>query len=187
MRRCLASTKDGDRPLCQGHAPESLGQVPTLEPSGNRRRRAWLVFLLLVVFAVLYGVWQFYPLLQVNQGSRESEKEITRWSTTIPADKEVSPVLPPPVAASPAPVRVVENLGNRNRLQLRARSRKRPPAQRRSEAERDQASEDGWLSLTGIVKERTWLRITIDGKEEKEYLFQPGSRPQWRARKNFTC
>ncbi len=45
--------------------------------------------------------------------------------------------------------------------------------------------EDGWLSLTGIVKERTWLRITIDGKEEKEYLLQPGSRPQWRGKGSF--
>jgi hypothetical protein len=50
---------------------------------------------------------------------------------------------------------------------------------------RDQANEDGWLSLTGIVKERTWLRIRIDGEEEKEYLLHPGSRPQWRGKESF--
>jgi hypothetical protein len=61
-----------------------------------------------------------------------------------------------------------------------------PPSPKEGERPaREQAGEDGWLSLTGIVKERTWLRITIDGKEEKEYLFQPGSRPQWRGKERF--
>ena len=42
-----------------------------------------------------------------------------------------------------------------------------------------------WLVLQGIVKERTWVRIIVDGQEPKEYIFQPGSRPQWKARESF--
>ena len=171
----------------KGMPPESPGRVPTLEPSGNRWRRAWLVFLLLVVLAVLYGVWQFYPFLQVNQGSRESEKrdhEVVLQ--TIPADKEVSPVLSQPVAASPAPVRVVEEPRKQEPAPVKSAIQEAASSPKEvGSPERDRASEDGWLSLTGIVKERTWLRITIDGKEEKEYLFQPGSRPQWRGKEKF--
>ena len=171
----------------KGMPPESPGRVPTLEPSGNRWRRAWLVFLLLVVLAVLYGVWQFYPFLQVNQGSRESENRDRQLvSPTISADKEGSPVLSQPMAASPAPVRGVEEPTKQEPAPVMSAIQVAPSSPKEvGSPERDRASEDGWLSLTGIVKERTWLRIRIDGKEEKEYLFQPGSRPQWRGKEKF--
>jgi len=42
-----------------------------------------------------------------------------------------------------------------------------------------------WLVLEGIVKGRTWIRIIIDDQEPKEYIFQPGSSPQWKARESF--
>ena len=41
------------------------------------------------------------------------------------------------------------------------------------------------LVLTGIVKERTWIRICVDDQEPKEYIFQPGSRPQWKGVHGF--
>ena len=41
------------------------------------------------------------------------------------------------------------------------------------------------LILTAIVKERTWVRVSIDDKKPKEYIFGPESRPQWRALKSF--
>jgi cytoskeleton protein RodZ len=39
--------------------------------------------------------------------------------------------------------------------------------------------------LTGHVKERTWIRICVDDQEPKEYIFQPGSRPQWKGVHGF--
>ncbi|MBW2065777.1 MAG: DUF4115 domain-containing protein [Deltaproteobacteria bacterium] len=41
------------------------------------------------------------------------------------------------------------------------------------------------LILTGIVKDKTWVRICIDDQDPKEYIFKPGSRPQWRAKHGF--
>ena len=41
------------------------------------------------------------------------------------------------------------------------------------------------LLLTGIVKMRTYVKIYIDNDPPKEYIFRPGSRPQWEARKGF--
>lgn len=42
-----------------------------------------------------------------------------------------------------------------------------------------------WLVLKGTVNARTWIRLHIDDQEPKEYIFQPGARPQWKAREGF--
>jgi cytoskeletal protein RodZ len=39
--------------------------------------------------------------------------------------------------------------------------------------------------LTGHVNARTWIRICVDDQEPKEYIFQPGSRPQWKGMDGF--
>jgi cytoskeletal protein RodZ len=39
--------------------------------------------------------------------------------------------------------------------------------------------------LTGIVNLRTYIKIYVDENQPKEYIFQPGSRPQWTAREGF--
>jgi len=41
------------------------------------------------------------------------------------------------------------------------------------------------LILKATVKERAWVRVTIDGERPKEYIFDPGSSPEWRAHKGF--
>jgi cytoskeletal protein RodZ len=41
------------------------------------------------------------------------------------------------------------------------------------------------LVLKGNVKERTWMRVSVDGGDPKEYIFEPGSRPQWKGERLF--
>ena len=41
------------------------------------------------------------------------------------------------------------------------------------------------LVLKGLVKERTWIRIKIDGGKAKEYIFDPGTSPIWKAKQVF--
>ena len=41
------------------------------------------------------------------------------------------------------------------------------------------------LLLKGHVKERTWVRITIDGLQSKEYVLGPSDKPEWEAKKGF--
>jgi cytoskeletal protein RodZ len=163
---------------------ESPGQVPRPESSGKRRRSAWLIGLALVVLASLYGVWLSFPSFQVPQVPRGNERrEKEPPSQPAPAEKEATP---PPVASSPAQGRAAEEPPKTEPAPVQAAVQESPATPKAAESPvRDQAGEDGWLSLTGIVKERTWLRIRIDGKEEKEYLLQPGSRPQWRGKENF--
>ena len=41
------------------------------------------------------------------------------------------------------------------------------------------------LVLKGIVNARTWVRIYIDDQEPKEYIFQPGNMPLWKAKEGY--
>jgi len=92
-----------------------------------------------------------------------------------------------PAVASPPPVRPAEEPVETEATRAQSPSQEVPVTPQGTEVPaRDQAKDDDrWLSLTGTVREMTWLRITIDGKEEKEYLFQPGARPQWRGKEKF--
>lgn len=41
------------------------------------------------------------------------------------------------------------------------------------------------LILTASVLEKTWIRVFVDGENPKEYIFNPGSNPVWRASEGF--
>jgi cytoskeletal protein RodZ len=41
------------------------------------------------------------------------------------------------------------------------------------------------LILKASVLEETWIRIFVDGHPPKEYIFRPGSKPEWRADEGF--
>ncbi|MFC1891003.1 helix-turn-helix domain-containing protein [Thermodesulfobacteriota bacterium] len=43
----------------------------------------------------------------------------------------------------------------------------------------------GLLTLDGIINIRSYVKIYIDDQPAKEYIFRPGSRPQWRGNKGF--
>ncbi len=47
------------------------------------------------------------------------------------------------------------------------------------------APETHELVLTGIVNMRTYVRMYVDDNPPKEYIFQPGSRPQWTGKEGF--
>jgi hypothetical protein len=41
------------------------------------------------------------------------------------------------------------------------------------------------MTLKAYVREGTWLRIFVDDQDPKEYIFRPGSQPEWRAKAGF--
>jgi cytoskeleton protein RodZ len=182
------------------HMPsESPGLATHLGPSRNRRPGAWMVLLVLAILAAVYGMWHFYPSLQVNPGSRAAENRDHKEASAISQPAVVGPpavaspsavaippaVTIPPALASSSPLRPVEAPLKQEPAPARRVGQDTPSAPQGGKPPEKADDADGWLSLTGIVRERTWLRITIDGKEEKEYLFQPGSRPQWKGKGSF--
>jgi cytoskeletal protein RodZ len=52
-------------------------------------------------------------------------------------------------------------------------------------ARKDLETDDSGLVLTGIVDMRTYVKIFVDDNPPKEYIFRPGSRPQWSGEKGF--
>jgi cytoskeleton protein RodZ len=44
---------------------------------------------------------------------------------------------------------------------------------------------DQELILKANVRERTYIRILVDDQTPREYVFRPGSRPEWRAKEGF--
>jgi len=157
--------------------PESPGPEPRLAPSGSRGRKAWFVLLALTLLIGVYGMWHFYSSSQVSQGSRESKE---RDQEGVAAPSQLAVASPPPVRAAEEPLKPEPRL-------VPSAGQDTPSSPQGDETRARRQADDGdrWLSLTGMVKEKTWVRIRIDGKEEKEYLFQPGSRPQWRAKESF--
>jgi cytoskeleton protein RodZ len=45
--------------------------------------------------------------------------------------------------------------------------------------------ETPWMVLKGMVKERTWVSIRVDGDEPREFIFQKGAKPEWKGKKGF--
>ncbi len=41
------------------------------------------------------------------------------------------------------------------------------------------------LVLKAVIKERTWVRISVDDQPPREYIFEPGSDPVWSAKAGF--
>ena len=57
-----------------------------------------------------------------------------------------------------------------------------PPS---NQATPEPAADADMLVLTAIVNSRTYVKIYVDDNQPKEYIFRPGSRPQWMAREGF--
>ncbi|MBN1625907.1 MAG: DUF4115 domain-containing protein, partial [Deltaproteobacteria bacterium] len=47
------------------------------------------------------------------------------------------------------------------------------------------ASVQGRYNLTAYVMERTYIRIYVDNEPPREFIFSPGSYPQWKADEGF--
>lgn len=49
----------------------------------------------------------------------------------------------------------------------------------------DREIDDSAYLLTGIVSMRTYIKIYVDDNPPKEYIFRPGSKPQWTGEEGF--
>jgi cytoskeleton protein RodZ len=147
-----------------------------------------------------FYLWQAYPLqswealFSKRQAPPESKTEpkvaAVKTQPAIPASRGGSAptavgVPPPPVVQDVDPdiVRL-----SSIEARLSDEQRKRPPEVVEVQekvlplpAER----EEGHV-LKAVVVERTWIRISIDDGEPREYLFNPGDRLQWKAKEGFS-
>jgi cytoskeleton protein RodZ len=82
-----------------------------------------------------------------------------------------------------------QNKGEASSIEAGAKNEQEKPNAEVSEAQNPAvpAPEQGEnaYTLKAVVVERTWMRISIDDGEPKEYLLDAGFRIQWKAQKGF--
>jgi len=157
-----------------GEAPPT----PLIEPKKSTKRRVVIIILLLVAVAAIISLWIGYsdrtPSSQNRESLLETQKQTTKKeqpaasrSTEQESKKEQKPTSTD--TEQPTDLKEEDKVGKATFSQ--------------NESRPTQATD--WLVLKGAVKSKTWMRIYIDDQEPKEYIFEPGSMPQWKAREGF--
>jgi cytoskeleton protein RodZ len=193
----------------QAPPPESETPKLVLEPRGASKKP--LIFVLaaaVVIGAVLLFAWQDYwseekavPAREKETQARTLEPAVAPTPGQLPEQKVVEEeVEPVHEARKPIPTvqeteealpteepRVAAAEGGRGELyaegpeELQGASGEEP----RVDVVPGPAEASERHVLKAVVEDRTWIRITVDDEEPKEYIFQPGSRPQWNAKNGF--
>ncbi|MBN2123874.1 MAG: DUF4115 domain-containing protein [Deltaproteobacteria bacterium] len=185
-----------------GHVDSTTPRILPISPGTGKRKLALLLVLLAAAAALFFLRQVPRSPSPANQPGREAPPPVKREApapaadlregedgeskgepeTREQADRPEAAVAPlPPTdpvlsgltmepAIVPAPESGETELPRREDLET-------PAPERESGMERH--------VLTAEVQERTWVRICIDDQGPKEYIFQPGSRPQWQAEKGF--
>jgi cytoskeleton protein RodZ len=177
-------------------------QADTRKPAEAQHRSRKGFILLGVIFVLILGFIAYLlverpsspgePLIQKRQAVLEGGQE---KRDAVPAadhaqaggEKAPSPVqgttsLAQEVAALPP---AVPPIGVEKAPEVSIPAEVRAPAPSSAvEPQAGTVSPDTY-ELKGVVLDETWVRIQIDNGEPKEYIFQPGARPQWKAKEGF--
>lgn len=194
--RALGLEEDGAVELYQKAAPFDTKPLGLISEIPKTRKNLYLpvfVILFLLALAAAYYVWKEYPT-----GERVSHSPATLSSAgdNVSKSKDVqqAPAKPGPAVMSdqkeaPAvPEPVPEQAEPTSPDDLSAREGKIPSsaAQRRSlDSPSSPENEAPKMLLKAKVRERTWVRISVDDHPPKEYIFSRDTQPEWRAKQGF--
>ena len=168
---------------------------PLVEPKETKKGRIFILIVVVGILGIILFLGQGLPLhdwtsifnskggISKNQGeSGKGEQASVLKKEHLRSEKE--PELSAPI---PKPDSLVKEMDQRE-APLAEKETTGFPSDNESLMESstlEPAPVPEWLVLQGIVRGRTWIRIIIDDQEPKEYIFQPGSSPQWKAKKSF--
>ena len=193
------------------HLHERVAPLPTVtgKPVEVQHRSYKGRFLLAVILVLILGFVAYLlveylspsgeQLIEKKQAVLESGKE--KRDAVLTADKaqgggEKEPSPAQGTAAFPAAIPAREAAIPAREAAIPAREVERAPADAASaqaqalapasamETQAETVSPETY-ELKGLVLDETWVRIQIDNGGLKEYIFQPGARPQWKAREGF--
>jgi cytoskeleton protein RodZ len=165
---------------------------PLVAPGKSKKRLAYLVLIILLFGIVVISLLMGYPRWKPGTGTVATPPE---------SQEGLSPKKESPPSGKGAPDSSEENSISLSDLEPPQTDRVDEPGN----AVKVEAAPSGDGSekplpvpsatpagpspdahvLKAFIKSRTWVRILIDGQEPKEYIFQPGSRPQWVAEQGF--
>lgn len=162
---------------------DTLRPVAVARPS--HRGRTLLILGALVVVLCIFYYWHL-------KSSERDREYLPRVERAEPMRTEESPSLSGPEPLSRAEERSQEEGASRVVDSTPATEKAVPPEEKAPESAPPAVvsapppvSRSPELILKGEVKETTWVSIRVDGSEPKEYMFQPGARPQWKGEEGF--
>ncbi len=179
------------------HFPDKL----LLPPIHGKNKWPLVVTGLLVFLAVLMGgyAWMQYSISPKADPESDavSVRDLRKTETPMVPDEqrmtETTPV-DEPTPASDVEAELTEDISSVNPETPESPDTLPVPVVTQnadgteSEAENlsvSEAVETFTWRLKGYVTERTWLRISIDGRAPKEHIFVPSDQPEWKAKKGF--
>lgn len=189
--RVLGLSEEGLIALYQESVPASQPMPKPLQ-AAPEKKRAFLY--LVLVFAVLAGgfaayEWIEHPALMekaTQQGPSLPAKERsegTHRDAGSRLEKEEAP--PNEVNQSMDPLETGRELPREGPVSSSETASPLETETPARDVSPDSESDIPPLILKATIKERAWVRVTIDGERPKEYIFDPGSSPEWRAHKGF--
>ena len=171
-----------------GEAPPK----PLVAPKKSKKGGIFLIIFMLVAVAAVIFIWKIYPKwapiskniasLSKNQGKSVKKVQPSAIKSQDPKSVKETEVISNNSKPSAEPKKLDKG------EELMAEKETEAPIIDEDlsvQSTPESASLTDWHVLKGIVKGRTWIRIYIDDQEPREYIFQPGSRPQWKAREGF--
>jgi cytoskeleton protein RodZ len=161
----------------------------------TRNRRLLLFILILIVFAgVGFYLWKQYPpdRLFPMIGWSDKTAEIHPPQENLPARKDTPPPWlldreepvekPDLLAQSEPPVERME-------LPSTGEEQESPPSVEEPESVHEEVQEVPdevhAMALDVEVRERTWVKLIVDGAPAREVILNPGTRAVWKAEKAF--
>ena len=148
-----------------------------------KRSKKGTIFILTVLFgaiAVSVYLWMGIPSLELTaiqaekalpskilQGSEEKTESVLDRIESIPERTRAQ-------RDSPEPIRVEKEADEyaADKVSLSASAT-------------ESLTDNEWLVLTGRVRLETYVKIYVDDRAPKEYMFKPGGNPQWNAKEGF--
>jgi cytoskeleton protein RodZ len=162
---------------------DTLRPVAVARPS--HRGRTLLILGALVVVLCIFYYWHL-------KSSEQDREYVPRVERAAPMRMEEGLPMSGPDPLSRAEERPQEEGASRVVDSTPATEKAFPPEEKAPESAPPEVvsapppvSRPPELVLKGEVKETTWVSIRVDGSEPKEYMFQPGARPQWKGQEGF--
>lgn len=157
-----------------GEAPPT----PLVEPKKSKKRRVVIIISLLVAVAAIISLWIGYSDRTPSSQNREILLETQKQTT-----KKEQPAASRSTEQESVKEQKVTSTYTEQPTDLKEEDKLEKATFPQNESLPTQSTD--WLVLKGVVKSKTWMRIYIDDQEPKEYIFEPGSMPQWKAREGF--
>ena len=173
--------------------PDTTIPKPLMEPVKSRRSLSVFLIFLLLTMASAYYLWNEYP---------GRERVFAKPETIVPAadrivklesileTPDVHEQLVPEEIGEPGPAAETEKevvYKEPRKGSVREKKKTKPVIKKPVPYDYDinPEIEDFPFTLTANVREKTWIRISVDGDQSREYIFIPGNSREWKARVGF--